>query len=55
MDEMKPQQRGNDCLNCKHHTWKDGVACNHLSRPERPVTVVRWAAGCPQHVTKETA
>ena len=51
---FKPPQRGNDCLNCKHHDWADGIACNHPARPNRPVPVVRWAAGCPQHEHKET-
>lgn len=54
MDAPTPQrERGKDCLNCKHHTWQDGIACNHPDRPNRPVEVVRWAAGCPQHESKQ--
>ena len=50
-----PPVRGKDCLNCDHHVFADGIACNHPSRPQRPIAVIKWAAGCPQHVPlKET-
>lgn len=48
--------RGKDCLNCKHHGFdldSDDVTCNHPQRPDTPVKVVKWTAGCPQHEDKQ--
>jgi len=43
--------RGKDCLNCGHHVFANkAISCNHPDRPSRPVEIIRWAAGCPQHI-----
>lgn len=45
-----------NCLNCRHHVFDHGgkaVFCNHPQRPNVPVKVDRWFAGCDQHAKKE--